>query len=117
MRLPCRKPFRAETSSSARRSFLGRYLNQQGFPLNGEFEETSMRSIRGRLGAGVLAALLLGVAACSGGGGGAAPPAPAATGTDPNGVDDGSTLTLWARDSLETQTNLLVDAYNKSHQN
>src|SRR4051812_35406298 len=76
-----------------------------------------MRSIRGRLGAGVLAALLLGVAACSGGGGGAAPPPPAATGTDPNGVDDGSTLTLWARDSLETQTNLLVDAYNKSHQN
>src|SRR4051794_38988359 len=74
-----------------------------------------MRSIRGRVGAGVLAALLLGVAACGGGGG--APAAPAATDVGPNGVDDGATLTLWARDSLEIQTNLLVDAYNASHKN
>jgi multiple sugar transport system substrate-binding protein len=74
-----------------------------------------MRSIRGRVGAGVLAALLLGVAACGGGGG--APAAPAAADIGPNGVDDGATLTLWARDSLEIQTNLLVDAYNASHKN
>jgi multiple sugar transport system substrate-binding protein len=76
-----------------------------------------MRSIGGRVGAGVLAALLLGVTACGGGGGGSGPAAPAAVGSDPNGIDDGATLTLWARDSLETQTNLLVDAYNATHRN
>jgi multiple sugar transport system substrate-binding protein len=34
-----------------------------------------------------------------------------------NGVDDGSTLTLWTRAPLEKQANLLVDAYNSSHSN
>ncbi|MBY6687296.1 sugar ABC transporter substrate-binding protein [Rhodococcus sp. BP-149] len=33
------------------------------------------------------------------------------------GVDDGTTLTLWTRAPLEAQANLLVDAYNSSHQN
>ena len=56
-----------------------------------------MRSIRRRAAAGALAALLLGLAAC---GGGAAPAASAPTDAGPNGVDDGSTLTLWARDGL-----------------
>ncbi len=45
------------------------------------------------------------------------PRGPAATDAGPNGVDDGATLTLWARDSLEIQTNKLVDAYNASHRN
>jgi multiple sugar transport system substrate-binding protein len=36
-------------------------------------------------------------------------------GTD--GTDDGSTLTLWTRAPLEKQANLLVDAYNASHEN
>ena len=33
------------------------------------------------------------------------------------GVDDGSTLTLWTRAPMEAQANLLVDAYNESHEN
>ncbi|WP_394553229.1 ABC transporter substrate-binding protein [Agromyces sp. MMS24-JH15] len=33
------------------------------------------------------------------------------------GVDDGTTLTLWTRAPLEKQANLLVDAYNESHEN
>jgi multiple sugar transport system substrate-binding protein len=33
------------------------------------------------------------------------------------GVDDGTTLTLWTRAPLERQANLLVEAYNASHQN
>src|SRR5687768_9537148 len=64
--------------------------------------------------AGAAAALVLGVAACGGGGeagGGAA----AAAG--PDGVDDGTTLTLWTRAPLEKQANLLVEAYNATHQN
>jgi len=65
--------------------------------------------------AGVLVtALALGVAACGGDDSGG--------GTDvaqagPNGVDDGSELTLWTRAPLEKQAKLLVDAYNAGHQN
>jgi multiple sugar transport system substrate-binding protein len=33
------------------------------------------------------------------------------------GTDDGSTLTLWTRAPMEHQANLLVDAYNASHEN
>ena len=33
------------------------------------------------------------------------------------GVDDGSTLTLWTRAPMEHQAKLLVDAYNASHEN
>ncbi len=70
-----------------------------------------MRTIAGVLIAG---ALMAGVSACaSGGGGGAA--APESIG--PEGVDDGSTLTLWTRAPLEKQANLLVEAYNDSHEN
>jgi multiple sugar transport system substrate-binding protein len=61
-----------------------------------------------------VATLTLGVAACGGdddsGGTGA-------TEAGPNGVDDGSELTLWTRAPLEKQAKLLVDAYNASHQN
>ncbi len=35
----------------------------------------------------------------------------------PEGVDDGTQLTLWTRAPLEKQANLLVDAYNASHEN
>lgn len=64
---------------------------------------------------GVLAAsaLLVGLAACSSGGGGSAPLASAG----PEGVDDGSELTLWTRAPLEKQAKLLVAAYNESHEN
>jgi multiple sugar transport system substrate-binding protein len=36
---------------------------------------------------------------------------------DPLGVDDGSTLTMWTRSATEAQSQLLVDAYNASHEN
>src|SRR5690242_20358480 len=65
--------------------------------------------------AGAVAALMVGLAACSGGGqtGGGG----AAASAGPDGVDDGTTLTLWTRAPLEKQANLLVDAYNASHKN
>src|SRR6187431_17757 len=59
------------------------------------------------------AALMGGLAACSGSDD---TPAPAES-IGPDGVDDGSTLTLWTRAPLEKQANLLVDAYNASHEN
>ncbi|WP_285026862.1 sugar ABC transporter substrate-binding protein [Plantibacter sp. ME-Dv--P-122b] len=64
---------------------------------------------------GVLAAsaLLVGLAACSSGGVGSSPLASAG----PEGVDDGSELTLWTRAPLEKQAKLLVEAYNASHEN
>ena len=66
-----------------------------------------MRRIAGVLVAG---ALLVGVSAC------AADSEPASSLADAGaeGVDDGSTLTLWTRAPLEKQANLLVDAYNES---
>src|SRR6188768_1327346 len=57
-------------------------------------------------------ALIGGLAACSSG--------DTSTGTEsigPEGVDDGTSLTLWTRAPLEKQANLLVDAYNASHEN
>ena len=54
-------------------------------------------------------ALLVGLSACgssgSGGGSGLAD-------AGAEGIDDGTTLTLWTRAPLEKQANLLVDAYN-----
>src|SRR6478609_6905087 len=58
------------------------------------------------------AALVGGLAACSSGG----TPTPAES-IGPDGLDDGSTLTLWTRAPLEQQAHLLVDAYNASHEN
>lgn len=78
-----------------------------------------MRRIFGRRAAlrslaGALAAtLVLAVAACGGDDGGGTDAAEAG----PNGIDDGSELTLWTRAPLEKQAKLLVDAYNASHQN
>jgi len=69
----------------------------------------------GRRAAAFLAvgAVAVSLAACSGGGGDAVSPddIPA------EGLDDGSTLTLWTRAPIEAQANLLVDAYNESHEN
>lgn len=36
---------------------------------------------------------------------------------DAFGVDDGSTITMWTRAATETQSNLLVGAYNAAHEN
>lgn len=58
-------------------------------------------------------ALTVGLAACASG----AEPASDLSEAGVEGVDDGSTLTLWTRAPLEKQANLLVDAYNASHEN
>ncbi|WP_127794515.1 sugar ABC transporter substrate-binding protein [Agromyces sp. LHK192] len=60
-------------------------------------------------------ALAIGLAACSSGDGGGESSSLADAGAE--GVDDGTTLTLWTRAPLEAQANLLVDAYNESHEN
>src|SRR5689334_4575968 len=70
---------------------------------------TVLRSLAGVL----VATLTFGTAAC--GGDDAGSTAPVAVG--PNGVDDGSELTLWTRAPLEKQAKLLVEAYNASHKN
>ena len=70
------------------------------------------RSLRVLSGA-VVAGLLLGLAACSGSDAGPT----AAVSAGPDGVDDGSKLTLWTRAPLEKQAKLLVEAYNGSHKN
>jgi multiple sugar transport system substrate-binding protein len=62
----------------------------------------------------VTAGALIGtLAACSGSGD---TPTPAES-IPADGVDDGSTLTLWTRAPLERQAKLLVEAYNDSHEN
>ncbi len=58
-------------------------------------------------------ALVGGLTACAGGND---TPAPAQD-IPAEGIDDGSTLTLWTRAPMERQANLLVDAYNASHEN
>ncbi|HEY6799726.1 MAG TPA: extracellular solute-binding protein, partial [Agromyces sp.] len=58
-------------------------------------------------------ALVGGLTACAGG---SDTPTPAES-IPAEGVDDGSTLTLWTRAPMEAQANLLVDAYNASHEN
>lgn len=73
------------------------------------------RSRRRTLTALLATGMLVGaLAACAGGGtpGGTAPEDIPA-----EGVDDGSTLTLWTRAPLEKQAKLLVEAYNASHEN
>ena len=57
--------------------------------------------------------LLAGLAACTDSGGTTTPPADIPA----DGVDDGTTLTMWTRAPLEKQAKLLVDAYNASHDN
>ncbi|WP_127818580.1 ABC transporter substrate-binding protein [Microbacterium sp. CPCC 204701] len=58
-------------------------------------------------------ALIGSLAACAASGG---TPAPAES-IPAEGVDDGSTLTLWTRAPMERQAKLLVEAYNESHEN
>src|SRR6188768_1102374 len=58
-------------------------------------------------------ALTVGLAACAQG----AEPASNLSDAGAEGIDDGTTLTLWTRAPLEKQANLLVDAYNASHKN
>ncbi|MEO7007068.1 MAG: sugar ABC transporter substrate-binding protein [Terrimesophilobacter sp.] len=69
-----------------------------------------MQRVGGVLTAGIL---LAGLAACSPASNNNAPAASAG----PNGLDDGTSLTLWTRAPLEKQAKLLVEAYNGSHKN
>src|SRR3954467_3604476 len=91
-------------------------------PLNDEHEEISMRSTRTRstrlraaVGLATVGLFAAGLTACSGGGGTGGPGGAASIGAE--GTDDGTKLTLWTRAPLEKQANLLVDAYNDSHDN
>ncbi|SIR73268.1 ABC transporter substrate-binding protein [Micromonospora avicenniae] len=70
---------------------------------------TALRS----MAAVMVAALTIGAAAC----GGDEPAGSTAAEAGPDGVDDGSELTMWTRAPLEKQAKLLVEAYNSSHQN
>ncbi|WP_265520473.1 ABC transporter substrate-binding protein [Oerskovia flava] len=68
--------------------------------------------------AAVIGLMALGLAACGTSGSGTSPgadPGPGAGGVE--GVDDGTSLTLWTRAPMEQQAKLLVDAYNASHEN
>ena len=66
-------------------------------------------------------ALVLMVAACGNGDDGDDESGAEPTGGDADalaeGVDDGTTITMWTRAATETQSQLLVDAYNESHEN
>ncbi|MQM24861.1 ABC transporter substrate-binding protein [Glycomyces albidus] len=70
-----------------------------------------MRFPKRRAAAVLAAATALVASACSGGG----------SGGDQEvvleGVDDGTTLTMWTRAATEAQSQALVDAYNASHEN
>ncbi|TDC80256.1 ABC transporter substrate-binding protein [Streptomyces hainanensis] len=68
----------------------------------------------GKAVSGIAAALVVAglLTACGGGGGSGA----AGTG-DPEGVDDGATLTMWTRAATGPQSEALVEAYNATHEN
>ncbi|THV22865.1 ABC transporter substrate-binding protein [Glycomyces paridis] len=70
-----------------------------------------MRFPRRRAAVVLAAATALVAAACNGGGGAADQEVVL------EGVDDGTTLTMWTRAATEAQSQRLVDAYNASHEN
>lgn len=72
------------------------------------------RAVRRTVTVLAVAGLLIApLASCAAGGDAAGPSEPIPA----EGTDDGSTLTLWTRAPIERQANLLVDAYNASHEN
>ncbi|WP_405374001.1 MULTISPECIES: ABC transporter substrate-binding protein [unclassified Microbacterium] len=74
---------------------------------------TRRRSVARTLAAALATgALVVSLAACA-----ADTPTAAPADIPAEGVDDGSTLTLWTRAPLEKQAKLLVEAYNASHDN
>ncbi|HMG30310.1 MAG TPA: sugar ABC transporter substrate-binding protein [Jiangellaceae bacterium] len=62
-------------------------------------------------------ALVLMVAACGDDDEPAAEPTDGGSEALAEGIDDGTTITMWTRAATETQSQLLVDAYNESHEN
>lgn len=79
---------------------------------------TSRRPVR-RVLAGATAALALAatLGACGDSGGSGSGGNGDGGAVTAEGTDDGTTLQLWTRAPLESQANLLVDAYNESHEN
>jgi multiple sugar transport system substrate-binding protein len=77
---------------------------------------TVARGLRRAVGAVAAASLLIGLAAC-GGGADQQPGGEATVAANPEGIDDGTKLTLWTRAPLEAQAKALVQAYNASHKN
>ena len=77
---------------------------------------TVARGLRRAVGAVAAASLLIGLAAC-GGGADQQPGGEATVAANPEGIDDGTKLTLWTRAPLEAQAKALVQAYNSSHKN
>ncbi len=84
---------------------------------------TRTRSGRAAVSIVAVATMLVGLTACSGSDGDDDTSTPGGDTSAPaqgeawEGVDDGTTLTLWTRAPMEAQANLLVDAYNASHKN
>lgn len=74
-----------------------------------------------RLGAVVFVLVMVAAACGDDGDGGGSGVGDGDGQTDPQvlaeGVDDGTTITMWTRAATETQPRLLVDAYNASHEN
>jgi len=77
---------------------------------------TVARGLRRAVGALAAASLLIGVAAC-GGDADQQAGGEASAAANPEGIDDGTKLTLWTRAPLEAQAKALVQAYNSSHKN
>jgi multiple sugar transport system substrate-binding protein len=77
------------------------------------------RTSRGATLAAAGMAVVLVVAACGGGDDDEAGAEPTDGDAEAlaEGVDDGTTITMWTRAATETQSQLLVDAYNESHEN
>ncbi|QOR71275.1 sugar ABC transporter substrate-binding protein [Ruania alkalisoli] len=76
------------------------------------------RSTRLRTGVAALAAAgVFALTACSDGGDGTDPGGEPAEEVSGEGIDDGTTLTMWTRAPLERQAVNAVEAYNSSHEN
>jgi multiple sugar transport system substrate-binding protein len=74
---------------------------------------STKRRLRGIAGALIAGVMLVGASACAS----AETTSSGLAEAGPEGIDDGSTLTLWTRAPLEKQAKLLVEAYNDSHEN
>jgi multiple sugar transport system substrate-binding protein len=77
---------------------------------------TGAQGLRRAVGAVAAASLVIGLAACGGGADQQAGGEASAV-ANPEGIDDGTKLTLWTRAPLEAQAKALVQAYNSSHKN
>jgi len=77
-------------------------------------QHTRGRVRRGFTGAAFVAAAVVALAGCAGGGGEGQ-----GGGGDvgPEGLDDGTTLSMWTRAATQAQSEAFVEAYNASHEN